>query len=386
VFALLWMLYLSLTVAGQDFLEFQWDNLLLEAGFLSILLSPLAWRCRIGCESSPARLPRALAQWLVFRLMFSSGVVKLSSGDPTWRGLTALTVHYQTQCLPPWTAWYAHQMPLLFHKITCMVMFAIELGAPLLIVAPRRLRHLGAFGMIGLQLVILLTGNYGFFNLLSIALCLILLDDTIWPERWAGSKPPATRAPRRWPAVVMMPLAAIIFTVGAVRLGEAFRAGIRWPAPIRATTAMISPFRSVNWYGLFSNMTTTRPEIIIEGSNDGVTWRAYEFKWKPGDTKRRPAFMAPHMPRLDWQMWFAASSEYRANPWFSAFLGRLLEGSPEVLALLSSNPFESAPPRYVRGLLYDYRFTNRKERLESADWWHRTLERNYTPVFSRRQE
>ncbi|HZI93308.1 MAG TPA: lipase maturation factor family protein [Patescibacteria group bacterium] len=387
VFALLWLLYLSLTVAGQIFLGFQWDNLLLESGFLSILLSPLAWRCRTGCEPTPARLPMALTHWLVFRLMFSSGVVKLSSGDPTWRGLTALTVHYQTQCLPPWTAWYAHQLPLLFQKISCAAMFAVELAAPLLIVAPRRLRHLGAFAMIGLQVIILSTGNYGFFNLLSIALCATLLDDTFWPAGWSATHQPAAgHRARRWPAIIMVPLASVIFVAGVVRLGEAFRTGMRWPAPIRTTAELISPFRSVNWYGLFSNMTTSRPEIVIEGSSDGVTWRAYEFKWKPGDTKRAPSFVAPHMPRLDWQMWFAALGDYRSNQWFVALLGRLLEGSPEVLGLLETNPFASAPPRYLRGVLYDYRFTDRRERLESSDWWHRTRQRDYTPVYSRRQE
>lgn len=384
-FAILWALYLSLTIACREFLGFQWDNLLLEAGFLSILLSPLVWRCRLACETSPARTPLVLVHWLVFRLMFSSGVVKLSSGDPTWRDLTALTFHYQTQCLPPWTAWYAHHMPVWAHKLSCALMFGVELGAPFLILAPRRLRHLGAGALIGLQLIVMATGNYGFFNLLSIALCLTLLDDTFWPLRWRASTAPGGPVVRRWSRWITVPLAAVIFTVGAVRQGEAFRTEIEWPAPISGLVDLVSPFRSVNWYGLFSIMTTTREEIIVEGSDDGTTWLAYEFKWKPGDATRRPAFVTPHMPRLDWEMWFAALTDYRSAPWFTRFLGRLLEGSPQVLALLDRNPFPNAPPRYVRAVLYDYVFTEPSERRDSGAWWKRRFVRDYAPALSLRR-
>jgi lipase maturation factor 1 len=319
--------------------------------------------------------------------MFSSGVVKLSSGDPNWRNLTALTFHYQTQCLPPWTAWYAHQMPIWFHKTSCAVMFAIELCAPFLVLCPRRLRHLGSLALIALQLAIIATGNYGFFNLLTIALCLTWLDDTIWPRRWRAG-PRAGPSPKwpAWPVWVMAPLASIIFIVGAVRLGEAFRARIDWPAPIDRLAAATAPLRSINWYGLFSVMTTSRPEVVIEGSQDGADWRAYEFKWKPGEVTRRPPFMSPHMPRLDWEMWFAALGDYREQEWFLPLMARLLEGSPATLELLERNPFPGTPPRYVRASLYDYEFTDPAERLATGAWWRRKLLRSYSPAFSRRDE
>jgi len=130
-------------------------------------------------------------------------------------------------------------------------------------------------------------------------------------------------------------------------------------------------------------MTTSRPEITLEGSDDGAEWRAYEFRWKPGDVMRRPRFVAPHQPRLDWQMWFAALGSYSENPWFIDFCGRLLQGSPEVTGLLAVNPFPRAPPRYLRAVVYDYRFTDFASRRATGAWWHREPQGLYLPVLSR---
>ena len=155
-----------------------------------------------------------------------------------------------------------------------------------------------------------------------------------------------------------------------------------WPAPIAALAEWAGPFRTVNGYGLFSVMTTSRPEIVVEGSDDGRSWLAYEFAWKPGDPERSPSFMAPHMPRLDWQMWFAALGNYRSTPWFERFLGRLLEGTPQTLALLERNPYPARPPRYVRALLYEYRFTRAGSPEARTGWWRRELKGPYSPVLS----
>jgi len=130
-------------------------------------------------------------------------------------------------------------------------------------------------------------------------------------------------------------------------------------------------------------MTTERREIVVEGSDDGVTWKAYAFKWKPCDITRRPAFCEPHMPRLDWQMWFAALSSYEYQPWFVNFLIRLQDGSPPVLALLETNPFPDHPPRQIRAIVYDYRFTTLAERRATGAWWKRRLLGLYCPVLSR---
>ena len=383
---ILWALYLSVTTATRTFLGFQWDNLLLEAGFIAIFLGPLRlrpWR-REGAPAAKGAV--RLLQWLLFRLMFTSGVVKLAAHTPAWRDLTAMDVHYETQPLPTWTAWYMHQLPHICQAASEIVMLVVELGAPLMIFAPRRLRHGGAAALIALQIVILATGNYAFFNLLSIALCLLLLDDTVWPARWRRAPTePAQRVQEVWPSRsrrLLIPFGLLLFLLGTIEMTDRMRIDLPWPSPLRAVQDKIEPFRSVNSYGLFADMTTFRHEIIVQGSNDGMTWLDYEFRWKPGDPGRRPLFVAPHQPRLDWQMWFAALGTYQRNPWFAVFLRRLLEGSPDVVALLERNPFPDAPPRQIRAVLYDYHFTDFAGRSKEHFWWRREYLGPYSPTIS----
>ncbi len=376
----LWALYLSLCAVGSPFLNFQWDALLLETALLAVFYLPWKWRPDWSRESAVSRVARWLLWWLLFRLMFASGMVKLSSGDETWRSLSALRFHFETQPLPLWTAWYVHQLPHGLLRAMEAIMFAIEFIAPFLIVAPRRWRHAGAAALIVLQLAIMATGNYAFFNLLTIALCLPLLDDGVWPRRWRERFSPSDepRTESVWPLRVFGPVAGLIVIVTFMPLVDAFRTGWRWPEPFASLRNSLAPLMSFNGYGLFAVMTTTRPEIFVEGSDDGVNWRAYRFRWKPGNVRIPPGLAAPHQPRLDWQMWFAALSDYQHNPWFIRFLGRLLEGSPEVLALLEWNPFPSHPPRYVRAVVAEYHFT----RWGEDGWWTRGPEKLYCPVVS----
>ncbi len=390
---LLWLVYLSLTTVGLDFLSFQWDNLLLETGFLAIFFAPLQWLPRRPSnESPPSRLMLWLLRWLLFRLMFESGCVKLLSGDPTWRNLTALSFHYETQPLPTWIGWFAFQLPLWVQKFSALLMFAAELLAPLFIFTPRRLRQWAAWPLIALSVLILLTGNYCFFNLLTIALCLLLFDDAalvkLIPQRWEAFFAPHSQtsspAKRRWPYQVLVPVACMTLLMTTLGLFGTLGLRLPWPSPVIAVYEWLAPFRTFNNYGLFAVMTTSRPEIVIEGSDDGVNWRAYEFKYKPGDVNHRPAFVEPHQPRLDWQMWFAALSDYRHNLWFLNFCARLLQGSPEVLALLKHNPFPVKPPVYIRAMVYDYRFTDFKTRRKTGAWWRRELEEVYLPAVSLR--
>jgi hypothetical protein len=384
MFATAWGLYLSLVVIGQDFLSFQWDILLLETGFLAIFFAP--WQLRgSSIRREPSRAILWLLRILLFRLMFSSGVVKLTSGDPTWRSLRALDYHYQTQPLPTPLAWLMQQLPHGFQTLSVLVMFGIELAVPFFLFAPRRVR-LWAAGLIAfLQALILLTGNYAFFNLLALALCLVCLDDAFLHRFFPRRAPPERilREPRLKRAVVAVLFVVILFA------GAEQAAGVLgfWGTLPRAAMQIfggLGRFYIVNSYGLFAVMTTTRYEIIVEGSNDGQTWLPYEFKYKPGDIKRRPPIVEPHQPRLDWQMWFAALGDYRDNPWFVNFMVRLLEGSPQVLALLAKNPFPGSPPRYIRAELYDYRFTDFAEWRATGAWWRREFVRLYFPVASLR--
>jgi predicted DCC family thiol-disulfide oxidoreductase YuxK len=392
--ALLWLLYLSLVTVGRDFLGFQWDNLLLETGFLAIFFAPLQLLPRPSREARPSGLVLWLLRLLLFKLIFSSGCVKLLSGDPNWRNLTALTYHYQTQPLPTLIAWYANQLPLWSQKFSCAVMFGIELGAPFLIFAPRKLRFFGGTAIAFLQILILLTGNYTFFNLLTLALCLLLLDDFVIakfaPAKFRPAFYPVTcHLPRvthgHLPRAITVPLASIVIVLSLFQISLTFGVRPGWLFPVAAVDAWLGPFRSFNGYGLFAVMTTDRREIIVEGSDDGTMWLPYEFKYKPGDVNRRPALVAPHQPRLDWQMWFAALGDYRQNPWFVSFCKRLLQGSPDVLALLAKNPFPNRPPRYIRAEFYDYQFSNPAKRRANGAWWQRELLGEYLPPISLRE-
>ena len=379
---LLWIFYLSLFTAGQMFLGFQWDILLLETGFLSIFFAPLRLWPRRGSTSSPSPISLFLLRWLLFRLMLMSGVVKLTSGDSAWLGLTALSYHYETQPLPTWIGWYAHQAPPWFQGVSVVFLFVAELIAPFFIFGPRRVRLAGFVLLVLLQVLIAATGNYGFFNLLTITLCLLLLDDKQWPRRLRIVQPETAPVNGwRWPKWVLLPVATAFVFFGSILLWNAFS-----PGPLPGAYAAIEPFGTINSYGLFRVMTRERPEIVIEGSRDGEHWLPYEFKWKPGDPARAPGFVAPHMPRLDWQMWFAALGSFRENqPLILGLCQRLLEGSPAVLGLLASDPFPDAPPRYVRAVLYDYHFTDFAERRRTGAWWRREERGPYCPTLSLRQ-
>jgi predicted DCC family thiol-disulfide oxidoreductase YuxK len=400
---LLFGLYLSLSSAGQEFLGFQWDALLVEAGFLAIFLGR-------------ARIVDWLFRWLAFRLTFLSGAVKLLSHDFSWRNLSALDYHFHTQPLPTVFAWYADKLPRLFQHASTFLVLVIEIGVPFLIFLPRRLRHAGAWSIIALQALIFVTGNYTFFNVLTVAICLFLFDDrelarfvpriaglrgwvkrgqtTLsppvnsssstgqppWTERSdpflpslssprEASASPFEDQPNRVQRVLVALLAGFIVMLGVGRIIETFTGDA--PEPLKLLVRVSSPFEIVNSYGLFAVMTTTRPEIIVEGSLDGENWTPYVFRYKPGPLDRAPRWVQPFQPRLDWQMWFAALGNYRQNLWFVGFVVRLLEGSKDVEALLESNPFPDHPPRYIRAQTFEYSFTDFETRRKTGAWWKR---------------
>ena len=390
---ILWMLYLSLVTIGQDFMSFQWDALLLETGFLAIFLAPSGFYSRISKESQPSSIIIWLFWFLLFRLMFSSGIGKLTTGDPTWRDFTALNFHYYTQPLPTPIAWYMHQLPEWVQKISVGFMFFVEMLVPFLVFAPRRIRFLAGGVIIILQVIIFLTGNYTFFNLLAIALCVLLFDDSFFNAFLPSNmkyelikKDLSEHASCffRLKNICLVFLAVFIIFLGTINLGKVVFRYRYLPDGLQNFLQWVIPFRIVNNYGLFTVMTTSRPEIIIEGSYDGKNWREYEFKYKPGNTKRSLPWVAPHQPRLDWQMWFAALGNYNSNPWFSNLMLKILQGSPEVLNLLEKNPFPNEPPMYIRAVVYEYNFTDFESKRQTGKWWVRELKELYFPIVSLR--
>lgn len=377
----MWGFYLSLFNVAQPFLGFQWDTLLLETGFLALFLVP--WRRNKGTTPPPSSLILFLFRFLLFRVVFTSGLVKILSQDPTWSDFTALYYHYETQPLPTWIGWYVHQLPHAFQEFSVACVFIIQLGVVFMIFGPRRIRYTGCAVLVFYECLIFLTGNYCFFNLLTIALCLLLLDDSVWrlPGNREFSGPKETKLisirKKKFPPWLGVGALGICIMLYAVPL---LVTSGNYPSIYVAIANAIRPFHIFNSYGLFAVMTTSRPEIIILGSDDRENWYPYEFKWKPGNVVNKPEFVAPHQPRLDWQMWFAALSNYERNPWLIQFMIRLLQGSPPVVALLGSNPFPDRPPKYLQALVYDYRFSDAETRNREGSWWTRKLLRPYTPI------
>jgi hypothetical protein len=235
--------------------------------------------------------------------MFLSGLVKLTFNDTTWWNWSALEFHYFSQPIPTWTSWWIHLAPRWFDVLSLVFMWYWELLAPFFIFGPRRLRIVAFWSIVLFQLLIMATGNYGFFNLLAITLCFTLPDDHFWGNglRRVTRLPSVPGPPAAWSWIrtaVAAPLGVVIVIVTLMQIVDAFNRESAWPRTMHTMQERVAPFRSINSYGLFRVMTTKRPEIVIEGSDDGVTWKEYEFKWKPGDVNRAPAFVAPHMPRL----------------------------------------------------------------------------------------
>jgi lipase maturation factor 1 len=346
------VLYLSLSSVGQPFTSFQWDALLLEAGFLAIFAGAawLGWAYR----------------FLLFRLMFESGLVKLTSHDVNWRHLHALRYHFLTQPLPNPLAYYVQRAPTWLLDGLTGATLAIELICPFLLFGPKRLRQVGAGLLIALQVVIILTGNYAFFNLLTLSLCLWAFEEgTFAPlKRWLCYRYPANLIPRS------------AFVARGMNAGLVVLAGLGVLAMANVEPAFTQPFEIANRYGLFAVMTTTRPEIVIEGSNDRINWAEYSFRYKPGNLHRGLPLVAPLQPRLDWQMWFAALGTYRDSPWVENLMYRLLRGDAAVLGLLDPAPF-STPPRFIRAQLYMYDFSTPSERGRSGAVWRREFLGNW---------
>lgn len=413
----LWAIYLSLVNSGNVFMSFQWDILLVEAGFLAVWLAP--WRCwrlpLLPGAPPPLSLGEKAALWLcwflIAKLMFQSGWVKLAWATPAqpewWPDHTAMTFHYFTQPIPNPLAWWMHQLPAWFHRASLWPMYFIELALPVLVFLGNRARLIAALGFAGLMLGILLTGNYTYFNWLTIVLCLPLVADRYWRRLFrhpTGSGPrldPVGSWQKEWPSLAWRGPALILiaFLNGVVCLGDWHEVSDRVKDPALPWThlspdltpdwadrarADLSPFFFASGYGLFRTMTTERPEIVFEGSADGVEWREYDVRWKPGALDQRPPLVAPHQPRVAWQLWFAAlESGYhprsRNAPWISGLVRGLLDNDPVALSFFEENPFPDHPPAYVRGVRYRYEFTHPAERSETGHWWRRERQGLWLP-------
>ncbi|MCB9253101.1 MAG: lipase maturation factor family protein [Bdellovibrionaceae bacterium] len=372
-----WLCYLSLTGVGGVFMQYQWEGLLLEAGFLAIYLAPnKLWTFTPKSQPAPSRIVVFLYRWLLFRLMFASGIAKLASGDDTWRDFTALKYHFETQPLPTWLGWYAHQLPNFMLQIATMGMFVIELGVSLLILMPRRQRREAFYPLVALQVFIFLTGNYTYFNYLTMALCLFLLDDQyllqkfVVLRRWAPNLA-FFQGRARWKGLVLQGLLVAFVFGGCVRLLQTVGFSRPEYPPFSTVMNWANRMNLLNGYGLFASMTVNRHELVIEGSDDEKDWKAYVLPSKPQGLGEAPAFVAPHQPRLDWQMWFASLGLFENQKWLQRLSYRLLTNDPAALSLFEVNPFPDKAPKALRILRYRYQFTTPEEKANTGHWWKR---------------
>ena len=342
-----YLCYLSLMVVGEPFLSFQWDALLCEILLLSLLFLPITKFHRLGTPNKVPIFARYLLTALLAKLMLESGIVKFTffgaDNENTWRDLTALDFHYWTQPLPHGLSPWVDSLPVWSDQFSLISMYGIELILPIFLFSPGNLRRIAVFGQIILQVAILLSGNYGFFNLLTLCLCIPLIDDQILPKWFINPSKPDIKVnndPTKGEITTHKSIAVSIIQTSFQSLAWFFFAVTTYGHLIRDIqgnqtdpilkidakwtdqyTNIVRPTRAFNSYGLFRVMTTTRPEIIIEGSLDGKNWRPYAFKYKPTDPKQTPRFAGPHMPRIDWQMWFEGLNYERfSNHPFSLML------------------------------------------------------------------
>jgi lipase maturation factor 1 len=392
--------FLSFIAVSQDFGQYQSDGMLLEAGFLSLFVAPGGLWPGWGRKTLAIRAAWLLLLWEWFRIYFESGAVKLLSGDPTWRNLTAMYEYYQNGPLPTWIGWYLQHLPHWFQKATAGATLGMELVLVWMAFLPRRWR-VACFCIVTVwQVVVIATANYAFLNYLVLVLAVLLLDDGMLrrfvPARWrAGVEAEDERAAANsqvtQPLKPLKGLSGLGVAVAAVLLTSVAYATTMemvwmfWrEAPLPSSpVAALEPLRIANQYGLFAVMTPHRYEIEFQGSNDGKTWTPYTFRFKPQDVSERPRIYAPYQPRFDWNLWFASLTTWQSALIVPLTEERLLEGDKDVLGLFRGDPFAAAPPKMVRAVLWQYWFSTPEEKRTQGIWWTRKLLGTYAPTVVR---
>jgi hypothetical protein len=393
--------FLSFVAAAQDFSGYQSDGMLLEAGFISLFFAPPGVRPGLGATHAPSRLSLFLLRWEWFRIYFESGVVKLTSGDYSWRHLTAMDDYYQNGPLPTWLGWYVQQFPHRFHAATAFMTLAAELGLVWMLFLPRRFKIICFLIVTPFQVGIILTANYTFLNYLVLLLGFLLLDDgfarSLLPQRWKNwgtSIAAESQEAKVAPSAAAAWLRPVWRRVAGLYLGWVFYATTALlfamipyalPLPLAPARAL-EPFRIANEYGLFANMTHNRYEIEFQGSSDGQHWTPYLFRYKPQDVRKAPGIYAPYQPRFEWNLWFASLGHWRNYPWVVQTEERLLLNEPDVLSLFAGNPFAGAPPKQVRAVIWQYWFTDRATKRKEGTWWRREFLGTYAPGLERTPE
>ncbi|MBD8043502.1 lipase maturation factor family protein [Arthrobacter sp. Sa2BUA2] len=360
VFGLIWFLYLSIVNVGQVFYAFGWESLLLEAGFLAAFLG--------SNEVAPPVTVLFLFRWLVFRLEFGAGLIKMR-GDRVWRDLTALYYHHETQPMPNPASWFFHHLPKPLHKAEVLGNHFAQLVVPFFLFFPQPVASIAAGLVILTQLWLVLSGNFAWLNVLTILVAFSAVDDAavraVLP--WAAFGSPDPGSTPLWFVAVVLLMTAVMLYWAWEPLRNLFSRD-------QLMNASFNRWHLSNAYGAFGSITRRRNEVVIEGTMDepgpDARWREYGFHGKPGDPARLPRQFAPYHLRLDWLMWFLALGSSGGN-WFPVLLQRLLAADPRTLKLLREDPFDGQPPRWVRARVFRYRFSTPQELRAEHVWWVR---------------
>jgi hypothetical protein len=380
IMAVLWVMYMSIVHVGQIWYGYGWEIQLLETGFLAIFLCPLL-DGRPFPKSPPPVLIIWLFRWLGFRIMVGAGLIKLR-GDPCWRNLTCLYYHYETQPIPNPISRYLNFSPHWLLKFEVAWNHFVELVVPWFSFGPRTARHIAGVLLVTFQIFLIISGNLSFLNYLTIIPFLACFDDTflrhILPKSLVRRAERAREQsePSRVYNTVAMALAILVAWLSIAPV-------LNMASGRQLMNYSYDPLDLVNTYGAFGSVGRERYEIIFEGTEDTLItadtkWKEYEFTAKPGDPNRRPPFIAPYQPRIDWQIWFAAMASPAEYPWTLHFVWKLLHNDPETLSLLANNPFPKAPPHYIRARLYRYRFAP----IGDPAWWKREPVGEWLPALS----
>ncbi|ARF58658.1 lipase maturation factor family protein [Streptomyces gilvosporeus] len=358
----LWAMYLSIVNVGQTWYSFGWESLLLETGMLAVFLG--------NAETAPPILVLFLLRWVLFRVEFGAGLIKMR-GDRCWRDLTCLYYHHETQPMPGPLSWFFHHLPRPLHRVEVAANHVAQLALPVLLFTPQPIAGWAAFAMVVTQLWLVLSGNFAWLNWLTITLAMSAISPS-----WSRPSAPPPPSPLWFEIVVLVATAAVVLL--------SYRPARNLVSREQRMNTSYESLHLVNSYGAFGSITRVRREIVVEGTADevtgpGTTWLAYEFHGKPGDVRRLPRQFAPYHLRLDWLMWFAALSPVYARAWFVPFVERLLENDRDTLRLLRTNPFPDTPPARVRARVFQYRFTTWRELRETGAWWHRREIRDFLP-------
>lgn len=361
LWAVPWALYLSIVQVGQVWYGFGWESLLLETGFLAVFLG--------NADYAAPVLLLWLLRWLLFRVEFGAGLIKIR-GDECWRRLTCLDFHHETQPMPGPLSWFFHHLPKPAHRVEVAANHVTQLVVPFLLFTPQPVASIAACLMVVTQLWLVLSGNFAWLNWLTITLALAAID---WSP--VAGPPPEQSAPPLWYEVVVMAVTALVLVLS-------YRPARNLLSRRQVMNRSFDALHLVNTYGAFGSISRMRLEIVVEGTDEaviheGTRWQEYGFRGKPGDPHRMPRQFAPYHLRLDWMMWFAALSPAYARSWFGPFVERLLQGDRDTLRLLRHNPFPGTSPAHVRARVFHYRYTDLRELRATGCWWRRTYVRDF---------